>query len=95
MQSVATPSPARSEAVSDRSAVAIVRSIVLLARELELEVVAEGIETQDEAAALLALDCRTGQGQLYAAALPAAALGPYLAAPASPAARPQDQHAAA
>jgi diguanylate cyclase (GGDEF)-like protein len=53
---------------------AIVRSIVDLARNLELELVAEGIETEPIAQHLTALGCRTGQGYLFARPLPAAEL---------------------
>jgi EAL domain-containing protein (putative c-di-GMP-specific phosphodiesterase class I) len=43
---------------------AIVRAIVQLGRSLELDVVAEGIETDRQVAALLLLDCHHGQGYL-------------------------------
>jgi len=36
-----------------------------LASELDLDVVAEGIETIDQAEMLVALGCRLGQGFLY------------------------------
>jgi diguanylate cyclase (GGDEF)-like protein len=65
---------------------AIVRSIVDLARNLELELVAEGIETDDVARHLTALGCRTGQGYLFARPLPAVALTQRLLSE-----RPRDQ----
>ena len=43
----------------------IVRAIVSLARGLNLQVVAEGIETEQEAEALYRLGCETGQGYLF------------------------------
>ncbi|HEY5875286.1 MAG TPA: EAL domain-containing protein [Ilumatobacteraceae bacterium] len=65
---------------------AIVRSVINLARELGLQVVAEGIETESQRAQLLALNCRLGQGFLFDRALPfdafIAANAPSL--PASP-----------
>jgi diguanylate cyclase (GGDEF)-like protein len=42
--------------------VAIVRTIIELGRSLGLDVVAEGIETDEQAAALLSLGCALGQG---------------------------------
>ncbi len=43
----------------------IVRTIVGLARTLNLEVVAEGVETESQAAALRGLDCLQGQGYFF------------------------------
>jgi PAS domain S-box-containing protein len=51
---------------------AIARSIVSLARELDIAVVAEGVETLAQHAALQALGCRIGQGLLYGRPAPAA-----------------------
>ena len=50
---------------------AIVRAIVSLAHNLEMEVVAEGVETRAQAEALRALGCRRGQGFLFSRPLPA------------------------
>jgi diguanylate cyclase (GGDEF)-like protein/PAS domain S-box-containing protein len=50
---------------------AIVKAIVSLAHDLGMEVVAEGVETQAQVAALRALRCRRGQGFLFSEALPA------------------------
>ena len=68
---------------------AIVRSVINLARELGLQVVAEGIETESQRAELLALNCRLGQGFLFDRALPfdvfmAAYTRPLPASPAEP-----------
>jgi PAS domain S-box-containing protein/diguanylate cyclase (GGDEF)-like protein len=49
----------------DASSAAIARSILSLAAELELVVVAEGIETEAEANLLRSLGCSVGQGYLY------------------------------
>ena len=43
----------------------IVRTIILLAKNLNLEVIAEGIETVEQADYLKSLDCHFGQGYLY------------------------------
>jgi diguanylate cyclase (GGDEF)-like protein/PAS domain S-box-containing protein len=50
---------------------AIVKAIVSLAHDLGMEVVAEGVETSAQVAALRALRCRRGQGFLFSAPLPA------------------------
>jgi predicted signal transduction protein with EAL and GGDEF domain len=49
----------------DRESLAIVRTIVNLARDLGMEVVAEGIETEGQAIHLRALECRFGQRYLF------------------------------
>jgi PAS domain S-box-containing protein/diguanylate cyclase (GGDEF)-like protein len=49
----------------DASSAAIARSILSLGAELELVVVAEGIETEAEAKVLRNLGCSVGQGYLY------------------------------
>ncbi len=49
----------------------IVRAIVQLARALNLDVCAEGVETEAELAGLLSLGCGLGQGYLHARPLPA------------------------
>ena len=46
----------------DNNASEIVRTILTLARELNLEVVAEGVETLAQLEALQALKCEMGQG---------------------------------
>ena len=50
---------------------ALLRNIVALGRDLGLEVVAEGIETQVQAGMLAALGCTVGQGYLYGRPMPA------------------------
>ena len=60
----------------------IIAGIIGLTLGLGLEVVAEGIELPEQAAALLALGCTHGQGYLYSPAVPLAdALGDTGAAP--------------
>ncbi|MEO0495253.1 MAG: EAL domain-containing protein [Actinomycetota bacterium] len=48
----------------------IVQTIVGLARGLDLDVVAEGVESETHVEALLALGCRRGQGWLWSPAVP-------------------------
>jgi EAL domain-containing protein (putative c-di-GMP-specific phosphodiesterase class I) len=64
---------------ADKRAEAIVRSIVDLARDLNLRVVAEGIETRDVLERLAALGCDVGQGYLISRPAPAAELTAWLA----------------
>jgi diguanylate cyclase (GGDEF)-like protein/PAS domain S-box-containing protein len=61
----------------------LVSSIIALAHALQLKVVAEGVETAEQAAQLLALGCDEGQGYLYSRPIPAADLLALLLAPAS------------
>ena len=56
----------------------LVTAIVQMARALELRTIAEGVETADQAAALLALGCGIGQGFLFATPAPAPAVLAYL-----------------
>jgi diguanylate cyclase (GGDEF)-like protein/PAS domain S-box-containing protein len=56
----------------------IIRSIIGLAHNLRLRVIAEGIEDGDQIQALTDLGCEYGQGYYYARPLPAAELEPLL-----------------
>jgi EAL domain-containing protein (putative c-di-GMP-specific phosphodiesterase class I) len=56
----------------DRNDIEIVQLILTLARMLNLDTVAEGIETLQQVAALRHLGCRLGQGFHFSAALSAA-----------------------
>ena len=53
----------------------IVRTILLLARNLGMRVVAEGVETEEQLAQLRALSCDYGQGYLFSKPLNSAAIG--------------------
>jgi diguanylate cyclase (GGDEF)-like protein len=50
----------------------IVRTVIMLARNLGMEVIAEGIETKEQLAQLRALSCGFGQGYLFSMPLAAA-----------------------
>jgi diguanylate cyclase (GGDEF)-like protein len=63
---------------------AIVAGIIAIAGSLGLEVVAEGVETRDQAQRLVAMGCRVGQGWLYSTALPADIAAVYIADRAQP-----------
>jgi EAL domain-containing protein (putative c-di-GMP-specific phosphodiesterase class I) len=52
----------------DKSAV-IVEGLISIARKLAIRVIAEGVETQRQAAQLLAFGCKLGQGYLYSKAV--------------------------
>jgi diguanylate cyclase (GGDEF)-like protein len=69
----------------------IVRSINALARDLELEVIAEGIETTEQLEVLRRLGCHYGQGNLLCEPLDASKVEPLLSAgglPSEPGSRP-------
>jgi EAL domain-containing protein (putative c-di-GMP-specific phosphodiesterase class I) len=57
--------------VSDVGDRAIVRSIIAMAHELGLQVIAEGIETPEQRQFLLEGQCDFGQGFLFSKAVPA------------------------
>ena len=60
-----------SRVASDQESSAIVETILSLARNLNMSVVAEGIEDEAQLAKLVALGCDTGQGFLFAEPLTA------------------------
>ncbi|HEX8719961.1 MAG TPA: EAL domain-containing protein [Pyrinomonadaceae bacterium] len=60
----------------------IVRTILLLARNLGMRVVAEGVETEAQLAQLRSLSCDYGQGYLFSKPASAAAVARMLAEPA-------------
>ena len=57
---------------------ALVAAIVAMAHALELTVIAEGVETRQQLAALKELDCPRAQGFYLARPAPAAAIGAFL-----------------
>lgn len=59
----------------------LVRAILDLAASLRLEVVAEGIETQEQAEALHSMGCRLGQGYLFGRPLGPRAARDFILAP--------------
>lgn len=68
---------------TDKRAGEIVRASVSLAHGLGMSVVAEGVETERQAAMLTALGCDAGQGFLFARPMDAASLRTWLASEAS------------
>ncbi len=64
--------------VQDARSAALLRAIVSLARTLDLRVVAEGVETREQALLLRSYGCQEMQGFLFARPLPAAELGALL-----------------
>lgn len=65
---------------SDPSDRVIVESVVLMARHLGIRVIAEGVETEQQAALLTECNCHFGQGYLYAKPLPADAFMAFVGA---------------
>ncbi|OHC12289.1 MAG: cyclic di-GMP signal transduction protein, partial [Pseudomonadales bacterium GWC1_66_9] len=56
----------------------IVRAIIGIARDLDMQTIAEGIETEEQRQILEALGCDSGQGYLFCKPLPAAEFLPRL-----------------
>jgi len=67
----------------DKGSYALVQSIIGMAHSMQLEVVAEGVETPEQLQILHALHCDAVQGYLFARPMPAARLTPLLEIPAS------------
>ncbi len=55
----------------ERAILAIVKAMCQLGADLSLDIVAEGIETQEQRAVLMTAGCRIGQGFLFGRAVPA------------------------
>ncbi len=64
----------------DTDGAAITRAVITMAHALELQVIAEGVETDGLLAFLRAVGCDEIQGILLATAIPAAAMAPLLQA---------------
>jgi EAL domain-containing protein (putative c-di-GMP-specific phosphodiesterase class I) len=62
----------------DTRSMELVRSIVSLGKNLGIKVIAEGVETREEAAALAGLGCDQAQGYYFAKPLPEDGLAPLL-----------------
>jgi EAL domain-containing protein (putative c-di-GMP-specific phosphodiesterase class I) len=58
--------------LTDRKNAAIVRAMIALGRDLDIAVMAEGVEAEEQLDALLAMDCPQAQGYLMAPPLPVA-----------------------
>ena len=82
-------------ALESKGTTAIVRAIIEMARALELEVVAEGIETEAERAFLEGAQCAMGQGYLFARPMPAEQFATFLATRAPAAQRQLERVSAA
>jgi PAS domain S-box-containing protein/diguanylate cyclase (GGDEF)-like protein len=65
-------------ALDNARTAAIVAAIIKLAHELGMDVIAEGVETADQARALSQLDCDLGQGYLFSRPLAAGEAGALL-----------------
>ena len=65
-----------------RQPMQIVQTILELARVLDMDVVAEGIETEEQLSLLREMGCRYGQGYLFSPPLPAAEIEKLLNSPA-------------
>jgi diguanylate cyclase (GGDEF)-like protein len=62
----------------DRESLGIVRAVISLAHELNKEVIAEGVETAEQAALLAEMGCDFLQGYMFSRPMPAADAGEYL-----------------
>lgn len=63
---------------ADDDALAIVKTIIVLAHQLGRQVIAEGVETAEHLTILRSLGCEYGQGHLFAKPLPCADVSSFL-----------------
>jgi diguanylate cyclase (GGDEF)-like protein len=68
---------------SDPTSAAIVRAVINMAQNLRMEVVAEGVETEQQATHLRLYGCHQAQGFLFGRPAPAAEITPRLPEPAA------------
>ena len=64
---------------TDDDALAIVKTIIVLAHQLGRQVIAEGVETDEHLTTLRLLGCEYGQGYLFAKPLPCGVVSSFLA----------------
>ncbi|MDO9616263.1 MAG: EAL domain-containing protein [Pseudomonas sp.] len=64
--------------LEDEDDATIVRAIIQLGKSLGMQVIAEGVETVEQEAYIIAQGCNEGQGYLYSKPLPARELTAYL-----------------
>ncbi|CAB3731421.1 putative bifunctional diguanylate cyclase/phosphodiesterase [Achromobacter piechaudii] len=67
------------DVLTDREDAAVVRAIVYLGQSFGMEVIAEGIETDDQLGFLIENACRQAQGFLFGAPMPAPVFSQWLA----------------
>ena len=79
---------------SNESTVPIVRTIMRLASDLGVQVVAEGVDTREQAEWLKSLDCQYAQGNLYSEPVEADDATKLLQAQAEPSAHPRSRPSA-
>lgn len=67
-----------SRCLTDANSLAVTTAIIALAHSLNMEVVAEGVETVEQATMLRDLECDSAQGYLYAKPLPLAEVATFI-----------------
>jgi EAL domain-containing protein (putative c-di-GMP-specific phosphodiesterase class I) len=70
-----------SRLVAESEGPELARAVVMLGQTLGLDTIAEGIESDKQAAALIELGCRAGQGFLFARPGPLAEIAPFSSVP--------------
>ena len=66
------------DVLDDDDDATIVRAIIQLGKSLNMQVIAEGVETREQEAYIIAEGCHEGQGYLYSKPLPARELNAFL-----------------
>ncbi len=68
----------------DPDALAVVRSIIAVAKALDLSITAEGVETADQRKIMQELQCDFLQGYLFAKPLPSSELDSFISGTKNP-----------
>ncbi len=78
--------------IPDSTDLALCKAIIVMAHELGMQVIAEGVETAGQRDLLVAAGCDFGQGFLFARALPADAFDAFMARQAPSHPKPRGNH---
>lgn len=68
------------DCIQDKRTFILIKNMIQLAKELNMEIIAEGVETIEQAKFLLQLGCDNAQGYLYSKPIPYEAITPQLRA---------------
>ena len=68
------------DCIQDKRTFILIKNMIQLAKELNMEIIAEGVETTEQAKFLMSIGCSNAQGYLYSKPVPYEAITPHLKA---------------